>query len=366
MTHKTVVLPKTGKRITLVPRSQLRASSKAKRLVKAGRADGLPTAPAKWSGKSRSAGIDLPILGNDEYGDCFYAAICHIIQLWAGSVGGRVDYNADEVVKFYLALSGGDNGLSDDQALPELVRGPCGMEPHAEDWAILDSTDPAYLSDIGYEFCGLLFTLAIPDTWLQVAEPGAVWDGGRGVRPDPMNGHAVILSGRDDGWDLETWGFDKPVHLTDSGVKVCDPEFIAAVGRPALKNGQNWHGRLASELVSSWAALGGGLVYLGPDGPGPGPDPGPADVVIKAGEYLVTLAGDATFKAVTGAATVAELVERVKGWTLADLVALMQAILALLQSMQKDPVVMTGGVKKAGGGGPHPVVIGGGAGAPKK
>jgi hypothetical protein len=222
-------------------------------------ADLTPVVPASWDG-SKGRKIVYPILGNDQYGCCYYSDAAHCDQTWTGNAGVESSFDATAVVSRYLQIAGGDNGLDDATIFQEWdggIIGPNGPHKILDDMLVNPRDDVAIRMGM-YLFCGASWTAALPNAWVQSAKPGAIWDKGT---PNPANGHAMHLSGFDATYlNIETWGFNLPVKLTSAGRQSADPEvtlqfsldmFDPATGI-APHNGMSY-----DELAALWAQLGG-------------------------------------------------------------------------------------------------------------
>ncbi len=291
-----VPLPLTGQTVHLVPRDLMRRKSSGKTLrvpfhLRSVAAQ-IPTPPASFDG-SKGRSIKYPILGNDRYGDCYYADACHCVQTWTGNVGSQALFDANVVTKRYLAISGGDNGLGDDQIFPEWKRGiigPNGPYTILDDMTVDPRDDAAIRLGI-WLFCGASYTAALPDKWINSAAPGAVWDAGT---PNQSNGHAMHLSGYSpDYYFDETWAIDPPIRLTPRGLKSSDPEVTVQFSLHMFRadgtaphNGMNY-----DQLAALWHQLGGATLPPSPFGPTP-PVPIPPTPVpptpTPPGRYLYT------------------------------------------------------------------------------
>lgn len=287
MANKLVTLPGTRQAVTLVDREQLRLKAGTKRAslparLKLGGGIEPPPKSFNWS---RYHTLNFPVLGNDNYGDCFYAAPAHQVQLWTGNVGTQETFDVQRLIDRYLEVSGGDNGLSDDQIFPEWARGIVGPDgPHKIlDYMLVPPTSAELVNLCLWYFGGVLYTASLLNTWLNNARPGATWDGGG--RPDRYAGHAMLLSAvqPNGNLDVETWGFNPPINLTRAGMAASDPEIIAVFSLDWFDaNGMTPAGKNYSQTADLWHQLGGKLLPPSPfppaprPGPGPGPGPGPA------------------------------------------------------------------------------------------
>jgi len=279
----------------LVPRDQLRAKtlkkiksiSSRKGIVQPGK-DQPPTG-WDWS-KGRT--IKFPTLGNDQYGNCFYVAPCHQSQLWTGMNGAWWPGDRNQIIRRYLEIAGGDNGLDDATIFPEIRRGIVGPDgPHKYIGLMLvDPRDNPTVRMMAWRFGGLMYTCSLLSGWLNKTQPGDLWIAGDG-RPDPYAGHAMLLSGMpsEQEFAVETWGIDPNIRLTYGGMLGSDPELIVGVSLEWYdKNGISPAGFHYTADKVFWESLGGerlpespfpspGPVPVPPDpNPGPGPSPSPS------------------------------------------------------------------------------------------
>lgn len=278
-------LPGLNRKIKFVSRDSLRSKHKHYRLnpyaLDPFFALRLPTPPADidWSKKNT---LSFPIDGNDTYGDCFMADVAHHSNAMTGNVGQEDSFDAQALIKDYLKLSGGDNGLSPDQIYPYWKNGILGSAHKIYDVLQVDPANPTAMKLAIWAFGGVDFTLGIPDQWLANIQAGMTWDSGRGVKSDPQNGHAVYISGIQGGiYQVQTWGLNPPVQLTQGGVGVCDPEAYCVFSPDWFnEDGMAPNGMSYVQLSQLWQQLGGQTVppWNGPaptPTPQPGPTPGP-------------------------------------------------------------------------------------------
>ncbi len=236
----------------------------------------IPTPPAAWDG-SKGRSIKYPILGNNQYGDCYYADMCHCVQTFTGNGSGMpVAFDVNAVTARYKQLSGGDNGLGDDQVFPEWkggIVGPSGPHKILDDMTVHPDDDAAIRLGM-WLFCGCSYTASLLNTWLQNPQPGQVWDADG--RPDPSAGHAMHLSGYDQTYYYdETWSLDPAIKLTPAGLKASDPEITVQFSLEMF-NSQGiapHNGMSYVQLATLWVQLGGASLPPSPFPPAPLPPP---------------------------------------------------------------------------------------------
>lgn len=294
---KDVEIPAVHRRIRLVPREQLRRRQTARRATIPRGWDGtfkggLPSAPAEcdWS---KGQTISFPILGNDEYGDCYYTACCHAVENWCAIHNRPLDYAPKDVVARYLVISGGDNGLNDATMMGEWLSGIIG--PHGPHAILAEMSIPSRDAQARalslYLFGGLIYTASLLDTWIRDPQPGQTWtDDGRS---DPNNGHAMWQTGYRSGgiWDTQTWGFNPPIRLTETGYQASDPTAIAAFSLDWFDpKGMAPNGYSYDQLAAWWVVMGGQTLPPNPFAPTPAPAPTPTPVPLGAA-FAVHLTG---------------------------------------------------------------------------
>lgn len=239
-------------------------------------------APATFSYGTMKDGtpIKFPVLGNNRWGDCFYVAPAHLTQSVVGMRKGiQTDFDEAKLVARYKVLSHGDNGLSDDDILPEWKTGIVGPKGPYKilDWATIDPADTASVKTALYYMGGLVTTHCLRTTWMSNIRNGMVWtnDG----RIDRSAGHAVHLysvntSGN---FGVTTWGLQ--VEMTPAGLANSEAEVIVPVpvdwfdSRGYTPNGTHY-----TEIAKVWE-IGTGRKL--PQGvfPDPGPEPTPTPPV---------------------------------------------------------------------------------------
>jgi hypothetical protein len=122
----------------------------------------------------------------------------------------------------------------------------------------IEPTDLEMLLYANQNLVGLYTGWSLPDAWLSLPS-GVPWDVGHGVKPNPNNGHCMLIVDRLTGgrWAVETWGEGGDdadgnwtgVIVTDAGLALACDEVYAAISAAEL-NGQ---GRNAANL--DWQAM---------------------------------------------------------------------------------------------------------------
>ena len=229
------------------------------------------TLPVDWT---KANTLSFPYDGNDQYGDCMYAAACHGDNTFTGNVGTESVFDEATLIKDYLALSGGDNGLDEGMILGEWRKG-LASTPAA---CIFDSVDVdpnnANLMQAAiYLFGGVQFQLSVPMRWISNFATGCDWDAP--AIPDPMAGHGICFNGVDatGRYKLQTWG--TWAWITTAGVADCDPSaFAVATLRWFNAQGYAPNGLHYTQLAPLWVQLGGNPWPTSPF-PAPAPTPTP-------------------------------------------------------------------------------------------
>jgi hypothetical protein len=214
------------------------------------------TLPVDWT---KNWSLQFPIDLNDQLGDCMYAAGCHIDNAWTGNVGTESSFDLTAMKKCYEQLSGGDNGLDEGSLVQGWQKGLCNVAAaNIIDHLDIDTTNVQLMQTGIYLFGGVLFMLAVPDSWISNfnSSGGSVWDAP--AKADERNGHGVALVGVDANgrYRLLTWG--SFAWLTTAGLKVCDPSgFIPFSLRWFNAQGYAPNGLHYTELAPLWVAMGG-------------------------------------------------------------------------------------------------------------
>jgi len=255
-------------------------------------AKALPPAPATFD---FGAKVEYPMLLNDQYGCCFYSSICHHDQTMTGNLGTQSQFDLNVFRQRYLALSGGDNGLSDEDVQGEWKGRYLADVKDAKiiDWLYLNTTDSLSITAGMYWFGGTQFTFTVPQAWINNSDTGDIWDAP--TYRNNNNGHAVHWSGVDTNgnYKLVTWG--TYVWITPAGVRVCNPSgFVVFSTRWFNIKGYAPNGKHITQLAAMWTAGGGKTIPasviaqfppIGPTPPNPPDPPGP----VPPGATTITL-----------------------------------------------------------------------------
>lgn len=258
----------SGRRVALVPRSQLRASPGAKRTRKPKKGTvAPPPCPPSWDNSSGEK-LSYQCYCNgppwpDPLGDCYYEAGIHGSSNWTGNSGTEFIADPNAVAARYLALSGGDNGLSDSDMMPEWLSGIVGPDGPRKilDWMVVSAAPGTeQWRQLMWMFGGFIWTCSLCEEWLDDDSAGAVWDAGT---PDPDAGHAMFETGRHGATgltDTRTWGITPPIQVTDAGYESADSEFIVLFSTDQFNpttaqsvfSGMSWE-----DMRSYWISIGG-------------------------------------------------------------------------------------------------------------
>lgn len=279
----TVYLPKLDIHVKLMHRDAIRHGHPMRSFAPRGP---LPTAtlPIDWY-KS----FDFPMLGNDNFGDCMYAAGCHGDQTFTGNNGKESTFDEATVISYYKKLSGGDNGLDEGQLVGEWEKGLCGQSTAS----ILDAVDFDPTNDdlsnlIVQMFGGFIFMLDVPNKWISEFDGSGntIWDAPASANSN--NGHGVWINGVDANSNkkVQTWG--SSVWLTPEGLKTCDPSAFAVFSTDWFNSqGIAPNGQTYDQLAALWLELGG--KQLPAFNPTPGPTPTTNSVIIDVDNHVFSI-----------------------------------------------------------------------------
>ncbi len=224
----------------------------------------LPPAPATLDlAKNTPLAMHL----NNRYGDCYYAAIVHLFEVWYGLMGVPVTFTdtgkANSIERRYLTLSGGDNGLSDQDVQGEMMKASNPYQGYTADvpgTGIIDYLyiDPNNADAMKRSMCfgPVIYTFTVANNWINNSGTGAIWDAST-YRAN-NNGHAVIFAGYDSEgkYKLYTWG--TYVWITPAGVRVSSPTaWVAFSVKSFNEKGLDYAGVHIVDRANQWRAAGG-------------------------------------------------------------------------------------------------------------
>ncbi len=244
----------------------------------------LPAAPESFDFGTKTT---YPMYLNDQLGCCFYTACCHHQRTITSNVGPVDEFDMSVFRQRYLTLSGGDNGLYDEQMQKEWRDRYLANVKEARiiDWLYVNVNDDATLDSAIYHFIGCQFTMTVPRRWIENSGPGFVWD-----VPCPVNnsGHATHLRGKKSNGNrlLVTWSVTG--EITRAGLKACDPSaFVVFNVRMFDKKGYAPNGLHVTHLAKVWQDGGGKQIPAAVIAafPPPGDDPAPVPVPVPFKEF---------------------------------------------------------------------------------
>ena len=188
-----------------------------------------------------------PMDGNDRYGCCYEATGDHAdrILMWRQGRGVQLPDTTPALLKQYLAKSGGDNGLSEDDMVGPQGNWTAGLggDPSrvVVDHLDLDMTNGPLVQYAIDQFYFVALEWCVPDAFIQGFDLGTVWPAA--AKPDPRNGHATPLA--------DVGGPSNSAHGT-APERVLSPVHLVGVvlGVPGVR-GQCRAGRLRRPLPAA-------------------------------------------------------------------------------------------------------------------
>ena len=233
-----------------------------------------PALPVDWS---KGNTLSFPIDGNDTLGDCGEAMAAHADNTFTGNTGTESVFDVTALEAQYEQVSGGDNGLSEDDVVNAIWKKGIAGNTQAiiYDALDVDPTDTQLVQAAIHLFGGLCFAFDVPDAWINSFKTGVVWD--VPATADQNNGHFVWWNGVDARgyYKVQTWG--TWCWLTPAGVGVCDPSaFVVFSPRWFNAQGIAPNGMSYDQLANLWVSGGGKALPPSPFGPSPAPTPTPS------------------------------------------------------------------------------------------
>lgn len=286
-----------------MPRHRMRGALRAHKPLRAGTI--WPQPASLPNGYTAVVNSQVPIDGNDTLGDCGEAMVCHfdtVLQVQATGIPSTFDVAALETQ--YEQVSGGDNGLDEDEVTSQIWAAPTGIAGATPSGAViydhLDiTTDPATVTGAIASQGGVCMAFSVPDKWINSfdpSNPNVVWDAP--AIPNPMNGHFVPLVGTlaNGNYVLLTWGGS--VQITPAALQICQADLFTVFSPRAYnpRTGLDFAGRTYEANAIFWASMGGSASLppspFGPTPPAPPvppvPPPSPTPAPLAAGTYTVS------------------------------------------------------------------------------
>jgi hypothetical protein len=237
-------------------------------------------AVADWLSKV----VAWPIYGNDQYGDCVWAMIGHMIEAWTQYAGtGAVEVTTEQLLAAYSAVTGfnpadpnTDQGTNIQDALNYWrTTGVAGHKIVV--FAKVDHTSPTEVEAAINLFGSLAVGVNLPASAQTQFNAGQEWTV---VDGSPIEGGHAIHAGAYDtaakDARITTWGavqtLDDPwwTSYVEEAWVVVTPEWVAATG-------QSPSGLDLTGLGEDFASLTG---EPNPFQPAPGPVPGPSPIPV--------------------------------------------------------------------------------------
>jgi hypothetical protein len=214
--------------------------------------------------------------GQIGYGDCGEAMCArgdNILTYGQGHTGfTESTFTTSSLTSQYLKVSGGDNGLSEDDVTTGIWSVGIAGNPQAVAVAYLnfDCTDvplTQYLTDQFYIWC---LGWSVPNKFIQEWTPGSVWMSA-GI-PDDSNGHFTVMASVLTGTMSSQSVQGATRQYTWDNFSYAGPDFIASVNPQAfvafsprqfnMATGLDSKGRHITAQAAAWSAIGGAPIPL--------------------------------------------------------------------------------------------------------
>lgn len=191
-------------------------------------------------------GAELHMFGNDQYGDCTFAALGNYRAICAAKEGMCPPTSEADVINAYLKFTHGkDDGAIETEVLNRALDGLAlgGGEPwKLAAWVTVDINDRETCRSLMAHFWSLYLGVALPVT----AQDQEVWDVNPlrmygDAAPGSWGGHAVLLSNyTEDGYvGIATWGAVK--NATWRWLSAyCDEAYVLLDADRAQMAGVDW------------------------------------------------------------------------------------------------------------------------------
>lgn len=180
----------------------------------------LPLRPHEFIAAPMIAPHDWGMLGNDEYGDCAWAAADHLMMALDADSAIRSSFTTQTALADYSACTGFDPAAGQPDANPtdqgtdmrvllnylrqRGVTDASGHRHQATAYVQLDAQNLDHIYEACYLFQALLVGVALPSSAEPQFAQGEVWTPQRG--DEIVGGHAILLIGKQDHFPFVTWG----------------------------------------------------------------------------------------------------------------------------------------------------------------
>ncbi|HZP45425.1 MAG TPA: hypothetical protein VFB15_07235 [Candidatus Binataceae bacterium] len=256
-----MIAGKLGKRPARRDFRTLRISNYLRRLPPP-RPDGVD-----WGAAVRKDHLALGMLGNDQYGDCFWAMAAHAFITWNANAGRKVEFTTDAVLNAYCAYLGIPRSQLNDQTDNGTVMldglkflrttglvDASGKVHKIGAFAAVDAKNETEVRVALDLFGELLIGVEFPGAWMNTN----VWD----VTSDAVaGGHAINGIARDlkgapaVGINIDTWGADNYWLTWPALAQFCDELYVTVPTDWIEDNGRAPSGLDLKALLADLAAV---------------------------------------------------------------------------------------------------------------
>lgn len=281
----TVHLPQRGHSVTFHPRdvtNRVRAAHSNPHP----KPEAIPATALPVDGTGNMA-VSVPMDHNDQYGTCGEAMAAHVDNVLTFGQGkpGFTESVFDQaaILAQYLRVSGGDNGLSEQDVVDRIWKvGIAGNQQAViADSLDIDVTNVALTRHLIDQFYAVEMAWSVPDAFLNNFDTGVVFQNS-GI-PNPNNGHFTPLADVSSNglYRIITWGtwcWVSPTYVAS----VQPQSFCVFSSRQFNSQGFDSKGRHVSKQADAWVNVGGSraavakvVAMFPPVNPGPVPVPVP-------------------------------------------------------------------------------------------
>jgi hypothetical protein len=220
----------------------------------------LPPVALPWD-NTGSQTVQAPMDGNDQYGDCGEVMAAHADNIFTFRCGKGTasTFSSAALVSQYLAVSGGDYGLDENDVVNRIWK--VGIAGNAQavivDSIDIDVTNTSLAQYALANFGTIQMAWSVPDNFIRNFATGAQFFS-PGL-PDPANGHFTPLSDIDANGNYSLWTWGSYCWVSPSFIASVQPQsFIVFSPRnfePAT--GLDCKGRHITTQAAVWVACGG-------------------------------------------------------------------------------------------------------------